>query len=201
LLLTGCASTYYSVWEKLGRHKRDLLRSNIEQVREEQQEAGEQFKDALEQLKEFYRFEGGDLEKTYDRLSGDYDRSEEKAEAVRDRIRRVERIAGDLFEEWEEEIEQISSPTLRSDSRSKLEETRSRYSIMHRAMKRAEQSMEPVLVQFRDQVLYLKHNLNAQAIGSLQGEVGRIEADVATLIDKMNDSIAEAEAFVKNLPR
>ena len=39
----------------------------------------------------------------------------------------------------------------------------------HTALHASEASMEPVPSQFRDQVLYLKHNLNAAAIGSLRG--------------------------------
>jgi hypothetical protein len=103
LLVVGCRSTYYSVWEKFGKHKRDLLRDNVEQVRDDQQAAAEQFKDALTRLKELTSFQGGDLEKIYDRLNGDYKRSEEKATAVRERIRKVETVAADLFKEWEQE--------------------------------------------------------------------------------------------------
>ena len=120
---------------------------------------------------------------------------------MRDRIDKVEKIAADLFREWEREIEQISSASLRTDSRRKLVATRGRYARLHEAMERAEATMGPVLVKFRDQVLYLKHNLNAQAIGSLEGEVTRIEADVSQLVQEMQASIAEAEAFIKGLQR
>ena len=36
-------------------------------------------------------------------------------------------------------------------------------------MRLAESRIEPVLKSFRDQVLFLKHNLNAKAIASLRG--------------------------------
>lgn len=58
--------------------------------------------------------------------------------------------------------------------------------------------MEPVLKRQKDQVLYLKHNLNAQAIGSLKQEVGSIEADVQRLITEMERSIKEADLFLKS---
>lgn len=41
----------------------------------------------------------------------------------------------------------------------------------------AEDRMEPVLQAFEDQVLYLKHNLNAQAIGALENELATIRQD------------------------
>ena len=48
-----------------------------------------------------------------------------------------------------------------------LNDTRKRYKQLMSSMRRAENSMEPVLVAFQDQVLVLKHNLNARAIGAL----------------------------------
>lgn len=59
--------------------------------------------------------------------------------------------------------------------------------------------MEPVLRQFRDQVLYLKHNLNATAIGSLRGTADTIHLDLQRLLSQMNASIAEADRFVQTL--
>jgi hypothetical protein len=199
LCLTGCRSTYYAAWEQLGKHKRDLLKDNVEKVRDDQQEAAEQFKDALTRLKELYGFQGGDLEKIYNRLNADFQRSSQQAETVRTRIQKVEQISADLFREWEQEMASIQSPNLRASSREKLAETQSKYQSLHAAMKRAERSMEPVLAQFKDQVLYLKHNLNAQAIGALKGEVTDIEQEIGKLIKEMNAAIAEADSFIKTL--
>ena len=53
--------------------------------------------------------------------------------------------------------------------------------------------------QFKDYVLYLKHNLNAQAIASLKGEAMNIQAEITKLIAQMNQSIAKADEFVKTL--
>ena len=200
LLSAGCRTAYYSAWEQFGKHKRDLLKDHVEEAREDQQEASEQFKDALTKLKEMYRFDGGSLEKKYNQIKSEFDQSKSKADAVRDRIKKVEQVASDLFAEWESEIKTISNARLQEDSRSKLRQTRSRYESLHSAMKRAEGSMEPVLRQFNDQVLYLKHNLNAQAIGALQDEAVDIEREIETLIRDMNTSIAEADAFIKTLP-
>jgi hypothetical protein len=200
IFVCGCRSAYYAAWEKLGKQKRDLLRDYVKDTRDEQKEATEQFKDALTRLKELYGFKGGDLEKVYDRLKSDYDRSVTQADAVRSRIQRVEQVAADLFKEWDGEIRTINNERLKEDSRRKLKETKDRYAALHTAMKRAEGSMTPVLGQFKDQVLYLKHNLNAQAIGSLQGETVNIEAEIRKLVDEMNASIAEANAFIKAMP-
>lgn len=200
LTLAGCRSTYYSLWETLGKEKRDLLRSDVAKARDAQAQATEQFKDALTHLKELYGFQGGELEKMYDRVKTDYDRSASRAETVRTRIKKMDQVANDLFVEWEKELGTMESPTLKTASRQKLSETRTKYASLEQSMSRAEQSMEPVLRQFRDQVLYLKHNLNAQAIGSLKGEATQIENEIRRLVKDMDASIAEADAFIRGLP-
>lgn len=201
LLTTGCTTVYYSVWEKLGKEKRDLLRDNVEAVREDQEEVSEQFESTLERLKEIYGFDGGDLEKQYDRLKADYDRSVERAEDLRDRIDTVEEIAGDLFEEWQRELGEISDPGLRQRSRSQLDATQARYRQLSAALARTETRLDPVLQRFKDQVLFLKHNLNAQAVGSLESESLAIQRDVDSLIADLRTSIREADQFIEGLPK
>ena len=56
------------------------------------------------------------------------------------------------------------------------------------------------LWQFNDYVLYRKHNPNAQAVASLEGEATNIQNEIARLIEQMNQSIARADEFIKTLP-
>ncbi|MEP6664004.1 MAG: DUF2959 family protein, partial [Verrucomicrobiota bacterium] len=155
--------------------------------------------DALTRLKELYGFHGGELEKIYDSLKSDYDRSNAKVESVRKRVKDVENVANDLFDEWEKELKEISSATLRDKSRDQLRETRRRYEDLHDALKRAEKSMAPILTQFHDQVLFLKHNLNAQTLSSLQSEASSIQEDIKKLLDEMDHSIRKADDFINHL--
>lgn len=199
LLLAGCSAAYYGALEQVGFHKREILVDRVAAAQDSQEEAAQQFQSALEQFQAVVAFEGGDLEKVYDELSDELDRSERRAEAVRDRIVAVEGVAAALFDEWEDELEAYSDARLQARSRESLVETRGRYDRLMRAMHRAEGRLEPVLAAFRDQVLFLKHNLNARAIGSLQDELATIESDVEVLVAEMNRSIAEARAFIDAL--
>ena len=199
ILAGGCRSAYYSAWETFGVYKRDLLKKKVEAARDDQKAASEQFMDALTRLKELYGFQGGDLEKTYNTLQHDYDRCVSRSDTVHKRVKEVQTVANDLFAEWEKEIKEISSQQLRDDSRSKLAETRRKYDDLETALKRAEKSMDPVLTRFHDQVLYLKHNLNAAAIASLKGETTSIQAEISRLIEEMNKSIAQADQFISTL--
>jgi hypothetical protein len=196
-LFVGCQTTYYAVWEQLGKEKRHLLEDQVEKARSDQEEASEQFKDVLTRIKEMYGFEGGDLEEFYNKLKSDYEECERRADIVTTRIDKVEQIAADLFVEWEKEIEDISNSKLRSQSKKSLALTKRRYARLRVAMREAESSMEPVLTHLNDYVLYLKHNLNAQAVGALKEEVGDIEGEVDRLIKDMSKSIKEAEEFLK----
>ncbi len=196
----GCSKVYYDLNESLlGRHKRDILSARVEAARDEEQEAQEQILSTFELFKQATGFQGGDIEKYYDRLQAEYDESEAKAEAVSTRIGAIEDVAGDLFREWETEIDLISNADLRRRSASSLRDTRIRYGELITAMRRAESKMEPVLVAFRDQVLFLKHNLNARAIASLEDNVVAIEDDVSALVREMQEAIAEADRFVASM--
>ena len=195
----GCQKAYYSAMEKVGVHKRDIMVDRVEEARDSQQEAKEQFQSALEQFTTVLNFKGGKLEDKYKTLQAEYERSEARAGEVRDRIEAVEDVSEALFAEWEDELGQYSSKTLRRDSERKLARTRSQYNQLIRAMHRAEEKIEPVLKAFRDQVLYLKHNLNAQAIASLQSELVEVESDIADLIREMEKSIGEANSFIKTM--
>ena len=196
LLLSACSSAQYAVMEKFGIHKREILVDRVEGARDSQQEAKEQFSSALEEFSAVLNFQGGTLEEKYKALNAELEESEERAQDVRDRIDKVEDVAEALFDEWEDELKLYSSDSLRRSSANKLKETRGHYQGLMKAMRRAEAKIEPVLTPLRDQVLYLKHNLNAQAIASLQSELGRVEGDVSALIREMEAAIREADTFI-----
>lgn len=199
LFCAGCRSAYYSTMEKFGVYKRDLLKKSVVAARDDEKAASEQFKDALTRLRELYNFKGGDVEKAYNAVNHEYERSVARANDVHKRVKDVETVSSDLFKEWEGEIKQISTPSLRDSSSEKLRETRRRYDEMHTALKRAEQSMDPVLTRLHDHVLYLKHNLNAEAIASLKGETTDIQNDISKLLNDMNVAIQHADSFINSM--
>lgn len=67
------------------------------------------------------------------------------------------------------------------------------------AMRRAEQTIDPVLASLKDNTLYLKHNLNARAIASLKGELSTVNRDVENLISAMQSAINESNAFLEDM--
>ena len=144
-------------------------------------------------------FDGGDLQKEYNRLSKELDRCEGRAADVESRIDAVEKVAKDLFKEWKQEIGQYQNASYRTDSEKKLKATQAECDRMLKAMRAAQAKIEPVLSVFRDQVLYLKHNLNARAIASMQGETAKVETDVAQLVADLDRAIEEANRFIAGM--
>lgn len=199
LLLNGCSSAYYGAMEKVGVHKREILVDRVENAREAQAEAKAQFADALQEFLAVSKVPATELQATYNRLNDEFKQSESRAQAVRDRIASIDHVANALFREWSDELGQYSNATLRSQSERQLRTTRDRYAALMRVMEQASARMTPVLNAFRDQVLYLKHNLNAQAIAALDGTSRELQQDITRLIADMDRSIREADAFISNM--
>lgn len=197
--ISGCSTIKYNTLEKVGIHKRDILIDNVKDTRDAQEDAQEQFQDALERFGALMTIEETSLKKAYGQLSDEYDDSVDAAEEVSEQIADVEQVAGDLFEEWGEENETYTDAVLRRDSENKLRDTQARYTEMLKTMKDAEATMAPVLETMRNNVLYLKHNLNAQAIGSLQTTFTELEGDIGILIERMNQSIARSNDFIAQM--
>jgi len=197
--IVGCSGMYYGAMEKVGIHKRDIMVDRVKLARDAQGEAKQQFLTAMEQFKSVVNFQGGNLEREYNRLSAALKESEVRAVEVHDRISAVEDVSEALFSEWRAEIKQYSSDTLRQSSQRKYELTRKKYAELITAMKKAEARLDPTLTPLRDQVLFMKHNLNARAIAGLSSEVTSVQANVDTLVRDMESAIAQADAFIASL--
>lgn len=197
LVFSGCSSMYYSTMEKLGVEKRDILVDRVGDARDSQTDARETFRSSLERFQSVVDTPETGLQEKYDVISDAYDNSLKSANKVRDRIEAVEDVSGALFDEWEDELDLYESASLRKTSKRRLDETRELYNSLIARMHQVEKRMDPVLEAFEDQVLFLKHNLNAQAIGSLEDELGQVRQDVDTLVRDMEASIAESEAFIQ----
>lgn len=198
----GCRSVYNSTMENVfGYEKRELFKKSVASLQDEQKDAQKEFKDALTRLKELYAFQGGELESVYQKVKTSHDRCESQAKDVSSRIANMEKIATAMFREWEQEIKQYTNPNLAASSREQLRSTKDRYAQLSQTVRASEAAMQPVLAQLKDNVLFLKHNLNASAIGSLQGEATQIESQIEELLKRMNASIAESDNFIKTLPK
>lgn len=197
--LGGCSGMYYGTMESLGVHKRDILVDRVKEARDTQNETKQQFLTTMEQFKSVVNFQGGDLEKQYDKLNATLQKCESKADEVRKRIRSVESVSDALFKEWNAELKKYNNETLRNLSQKKYDLAKSKYTDLIASMKRAESKLEPTLIPLRDQVLYIKHNLNAKAIAGLSDELVGVQTTVDDLVRDIESAIAEADSFIASL--
>ena len=199
LALSGCQSVYCEAMEKMGTHKRDILVDRVEDGKEAQEEARAQFSSAFDEFLAVSKVDMGDLKAAYDRIQDSFDRSEKRAEAVWDRIDSIKSVSKALFREWEKELDAYTNQDLRQSSEDQMNQTRIQYLKLIGTMETAAEKMNPVLDAFRDQTLYLKHNLNAQAIAALNRTSMGLRDDVDLLIQQMSVSIDEANAFIAKM--
>ena len=199
ITLAGCESVKYSALEKVGIHKRDILIDRIEDTQEAQSDGQEQFQSALEQFRSVVAFDGGELERMYNKFNDEYEACEEAANDISEHIDSVESVASALFSEWQDELGQYQNAKLRRASERQLNDTKQRYRQILGAMRQSERSIQPVLAILRDNTLFLKHNLNARAIGSLRGELANIDREVEQLTASMQRSITESQRFIDSL--
>lgn len=199
VLLGGCSSAYYGTMGKIGFAKRDILVNRVEKAQDAQEEAKVEFASALEAFLAVTKVDGGELKAKYDELNSQLKDCESRASDVHNRIAAIDDVAQALFDEWGNELALYNNAALRTQSQQQLGATRQRYAQLMTAMRSAAARMEPILVNFHDQVLFLKHNLNAQALRSLDHTSRALQGDIANLIRDMEKSIREADGFIREM--
>lgn len=197
LLKKPLRQAYYQGQEALlGNHKRDLVVAQVDQVCGSLKESRDQFVDALDQFKTIARLPDSPLEQRYRHLKRRYELCRDKADEVSQRIQAISAVSEALFVEWEQELELYSNRALKTRSQQQLKKSRAQYSKLLKTLQAAESRMFPVLAAFQDQVLFLKHNLNAHAIAALRHEFVEMSVDISRLIEVMEKTLGEANQFV-----
>ncbi len=190
---------YYQAKESLGHPKREIIVYQVEQARDSFENAKTQFQNALDQFSDVTHFQGGSLESMYRILKAEFKLSQDEANSVSERIKAIEKVADSLFDEWHNELSEYSNRSLRSQSRKQLKITQQQYRRLIKMMHNAEAKIQSVLAAFHDQVLFVKHNVNAKAISSLHSEFALVGINIVTLISSMEKSINEANTFMNTL--
>src|SRR5262249_10435206 len=101
---TSCDRLYYKTMKRFGMEKRDILVNRVRDAQKAQTEAKEEFQTALERFKSVVDVTDSSLDKKYETLSRELERSEDKANEVHDRIKAVRDVSEDLFNEWRDEL-------------------------------------------------------------------------------------------------
>jgi hypothetical protein len=197
--LSGCTRSYYKAMKTFGKEKRDILVSRVKDSKKDQQQAKEQIKTTMESFQALTGFQGGSLEKSYKKLNGEYEKAADSAQKLHNRIDSIDQVSGDLFKEWQKEIDGMQDKRLKAQSAVMLRQSRLNEAGYVKSMRQTEARMTPVITAFHDQVTFLKHNLNARAIGSLKGTSAKMSTDVDVLMVSLDGSMAQADTLISSL--
>ncbi|KJV07108.1 DUF2959 family protein [Methylocucumis oryzae] len=190
---------YYQAKESIGEHKRAIVVNQVELACQGFQETRDEFQHVLTGFNSLALVSDKSLEHKYHLLNRQFQYCRAKSEAVSNRIKAIEEVSEALFNEWEKELAEYTNRSLRNASKQQLKIAKQHYTRLIKAMHKAEAKIAPVLAAFKDQVLFLKHNLNAKTIAGLQNDFIAIGIDISQLILAMEQIIAEANEFVSVL--
>lgn len=199
--LCSCTTVYYKSWELLGREKRDLLSSNIESLKGEQEDAKEEFSDVLERMRSEYVGEKQSLAETYSDFKSDYDDIKDEVDDVTSRLNRIDGLAKALFKEWLVEANEFDSREYRRKSLAKRGETMRSFNKYMKSTRALEAGMNQSLKSLQDEVVFLKHNLNSQIVSQFNVKLATLEKDMEKIIGKIEKSIEGTDSYIKEIRR
>lgn len=196
MILAGCSQTYYGTMETFGKHKRQLVTDHVLNVRDAQSSVSQKFTVALEQFQVSSTLRGVMLEEKYKELQNLYAACDSSTGKLESEIDKLNNVLDAMFEEWQGELEGYSDPQLRRASEDRLNRTMARYDKLVMGFERGTENIYPALKAYKDQLLFVKHNLNAQADGSVKQEFGKFQSQITSLLRQLDASMAECDSFI-----
>jgi hypothetical protein len=185
LLLSGCQSVHRAASERFSLARQDSLVREIDRASRLHQATADQLGVALETYQYVLDPEEFSLRERYELLSREYVRAERLAADTRERIEDMEHAARAHFVDWENRLYEYTDPVIRNASRQQLDASRQEYERVVTHVRRTETRTNRVIQAFGDQVRFLRHNLNQQAIGALRNPATELQLEVTDLMEEM----------------
>lgn len=201
-LFSGCTTTHFSVWEKLGYQKREILQSRVERARDHFQVALDNF-GLLASASEPLTAQGAsasDVASWLQVLRGAYRRALKSASTLSAQIQQVDDVGMALFDEWEAEIDNTASSAQRSADQQELADTRRAYNVLIGSMRRSEVGVSPVLTAVEDSMRSLDAE-SAQGVDNPGSGFLSLQGDLERLSGEFRRSIGLADEFANSLNR
>lgn len=197
---TGCNNSLgYDIQEAMGTPKRQVLLSRVQDTRDSMKETKKVFASAMLQFGSVYKESGSKLENKYVILKKEYDACNSKASSLRSQIANVKSIGQVLFQEWQKELDQFTNEQMRKLSEVKMQQTREKYVAMTDSMDRVSARMSPVMSSMSDQLLNIKHSLNALIVVSLEEELIQLRGQMDNLMAEIDASIENCNSFIGSM--
>ena len=182
--------------EMFGVQKRAILVSEVKEARTSMEEVKAKFQTTMETFNTVLTSNEGKLDKKYRILKSEHEKIGNKAGAIQENISSVSKVADELFIEWQTELNSYSSESLRKSGEQMLQNAKNHNTQFINAMTQADEKAGPVITALGDLVLFSKHNLNAQDMASVKGEMDSLAGKVTALITEIDASISEADKLI-----
>ncbi|MEE4271501.1 MAG: DUF2959 family protein [Thermoanaerobaculales bacterium] len=133
-----------------------------------------------------------DNQKAYKKLVGDLKSTEKKLDGANKQVASLGKEADKFFKAWEQDLQSISSESLRDKSAARMEDAKKRYAELGEILTAASNEFGPVMQNPNDQILYLGRDLSPEAIADLEDEAAELNAQAEAATAKVKDMLANA---------
>ncbi len=200
LLLSGCASTYLSVWETLGFQRRDLLVARVENAREGADASVAAFERVLDDMMPIAMRDAPVADTRFAALDAAFRDAQDSARRLSSEIEQVETVSQGLFLEWESELAKSRDSDHKRNEQRELATSRQAYNTLIGQFRSAEVGFSPTLNTVRDSIRVLQRNRaeprsqeDRNALLSLRGDVDRLASELRRAIAVANDFVRRFE--------
>jgi len=140
-----------------------------------------------------------DRRDAYKKLQKEVATTEKKRAMVSTRNGEMNVEAGRLFKNWEGSTAAIQDPELRQRSQQRLGQAKARYSEIETNGQGAARLYTPFMKALQDQVTYLGHDLNPEAVATLKPEADKLNAQAKELYSAIDKTTAAANNNISQL--
>jgi chromosome segregation ATPase len=133
-----------------------------------------------------------DRKKLYKNLQNEMNNTEKRRAKIDEEAAQMKTEADTLFTQWAESAAAIEKLDLRKRSEERLEATKASYAEIQSVGQKAADLYPPFMKALQDQIAYLGHDLNAEAVASLAPEAAKLNEEAEALTRSLDDTISTA---------
>jgi hypothetical protein len=137
-----------------------------------------------------------DRKKLYNSLQKEMENTEKRRATIGEVAATMSAEADTLFKQWTDSAAAIENADLRKKSEERLAATKASYAEIGTVGQKASDLYGPFMKDLQDQVTFLGHDLNAEAVASLKPEAAKINEAASKLIQSIDDTITTANTNI-----
>ena len=133
------------------------------------------------------------VQSEYKKLANDLKATDKKIQSASKGMDSLDKQANKLFVQWEKELAEYSSDSMKQKSTDRLEAAKKRYESLGQTLSEASKAFEPLMQNLNDQILFLGRDLSKEAIADLEDEAAELNRQAEDVINTVQGLLAKAE--------